>query len=478
MALNLHEPQAFTAYGWIACVWVLVVSFQYGFHISSLNQIQAVLTCRGLDGASPTTHLGIPTCIAMTDATFSVVTSVYTVGGLLGSLGANLVMDRWGRKGAVRTSAILTGVGAALMGVSAGLASLIIGRALTGVGAGLGLCVGPIYLSELSPPRKRGAVGVLTQFAIVIGIMVTQIMGLQLATPTRWRTVLFFSAALAAAQFVLSGGMVESPTWLDRSGLLVEKDKVTQRIWKSGGGLDTSNLESQDPLLGADVEATEEDAGTPVPVVEVPERNDQEEAITVPELLATPGLRRPLFIVCFSMLVQQLSGVNAVLYYSNDILSKALPDLGPWISVGITVVNFLMTFAPIVLIDRVGRKQLLSVSAAGAILSLLGVGFGLNAGLVALASVTIISFVASFAIGIGPVPFVMIPEVSPHHAVSALSSVGLSLNWIANFLVGLVFLPLRNALSQGDASKEGRVFYVFAGMLAFCTLVLFRVYRG
>ena len=64
--------------------------------------------------------------------------------------------------------------------------------------------------------------------------MITQIMGLQLATPTRWRTVLFFSAALAAAQFVLSGGMVESPTWLDRNGLLVEKDKVAQRIWLSG----------------------------------------------------------------------------------------------------------------------------------------------------------------------------------------------------------------------------------------------------
>ena len=150
------------------------------------------------------------------------------------------------------------------------------------------------------------------------------------------------------------------------------------------------NFDSQDPLLGADVEATEEEleAGTPVPVVEVPERNDQEEAITVPELLVTPGLRRPLTIVCFSMLVQQLSGVYfqavvsvtlahlhyrrqcrylhcsihlrwladrasalPVLYYSNDILSKALPDWGPWISVGITVVNFLMTFAPIVLID-------------------------------------------------------------------------------------------------------------------------------
>ncbi|KAH9925279.1 general substrate transporter [Fomitopsis serialis] len=481
MSLSVHEPQAFTTYGWVACIWVLIVSFQYGFHISSLNQIQAVLTCRALDETSPATHMGMPTCIPMTDATFSVVTSVYTVGGLLGSLGANLVMDRWGRRGAVRVSAIATGLGAALMGVSAGLAPLILGRTLTGVGAGIGLCVGPIYLSELAPPKKRGAVGVLTQFAIVVGIMITQIMGLQLATPTRWRTVLFFSAALAAVQFVVSGGMIESPTWLDRNGLLVEKDKAAKRIWKSGQimrSTDTPNYDSQDPLLSTDVEAVEDDTGTPVPVVEVPERNDQEEAITVPELLKAPSLRRPLTIVCFSMLVQQLSGVNAVLYYSNDILSKALPDWGPWISVGITVVNFLMTFAPIILIDRVGRKQLLSVSAGGAILSLLGVGFGLNSSLVALASVTIISFVASFAVGIGPVPFVMIPEVSPSHAVSALSSVGLSLNWIANFLVGLVFLPLRNALSQGDEDKEGRVFYVFAALLAFCTFVLFRVYRG
>lgn len=120
----------------------------------------------------------------------------------------------------------------------------------------------------------------------------------------------------------------------------------------------------------------------------------------------------------------------------------------------------------------------------------------------------------SFAIGIGPVPFVMIPEVSPLHvrdmplvcsanlistvssqAVSALSSVGLSLNCessslcpraaadvarlgIANFLVGLVFLPLRNQLSGGDPYKEGRIFYLFASMLAFCTLVLFKFYRG
>ncbi|KZT03566.1 general substrate transporter [Laetiporus sulphureus 93-53] len=467
---SVHEPQAFTTYGWIACIWILIVSFQYGYHISSLNQIQAVLTCRNAIPESPTVHYGLPACIPMSDATFSVLTSVYTVGGLIGSLGANLAMDRWGRKGACRVSALATAVGAGIMGISASLTSLILGRMLTGIGAGVGLCVGPIFLSEITPPKMRGAIGVLTQFAIVIGIMTTQAMGLQLATPRQWRIVLLFSTALAASQLFVSSMMVESPTWLNRHGLLQEKDKVARRLWKSGQIVRSPDLptyDSEDPLLNTE-DADEDDQIKPV----------EEHAISVPQLLVTPDLRRPLTIICFSMLVQQLSGVNAVLYYSNDILSKALPDLGPYVSLGITIVNTIMTAAPIFLIDRLGRKQLLSMSAGGALLSLFGVGFGLDSNLTSLASISILAFVASFAIGIGPVPFVMIPEVSPRHAVSALSSVALSLNWIANFIVGLVFLPLRNLLAQDDPDKEGRVFYVFAAMLALCTFVLFRVYRG
>ena len=102
---------------------------QYGFHISSLNQIQAVLTCRVSDVPGvPATYYGLPTCIPMSDATFSVLTSVYTVGGLLGSIGANVVMDRWGRKGAVLASAFIMAVGAGFMGVAASLSPLIIGR--------------------------------------------------------------------------------------------------------------------------------------------------------------------------------------------------------------------------------------------------------------------------------------------------------------------------------------------------------------
>ncbi|KAI0721492.1 general substrate transporter [Cerioporus squamosus] len=450
---NPGDNHSFTVFGWIVCVWVLVVSFQYGFHISSLNQIQAVLTCRVRDG-SPSTYYGLPTCIPF--------------GGLLGSIGANIVMDRWGRKGAVLVSAFIMAIGAGFMSVAASLSPLIIGRLLTGVSAGVGLCVGPIYISEIAPSKIKGSVGVLTQFAIVIGIMSTQAMGLKLATPLTWRIVLLFSSALSLAQLLVGPMLVESPVWLSRHGLLRDKDASARRLWKGGLVMrspDVANENVEDPLLDPDDERSSLN----------PERREEHQAaVSVPQAILRVEFRRPLAIVCFSMLCQQLS----VLYYSNDILSKTLPELGPYVSLGITVVNVFMTFAPIFLIDRMGRKKLLSLSATGAIFSLLAVGFGLDSGAITLASVAVMTFIASFAIGIGPVPFVMIPEVSPHQAVSALSSIGLSLNWIANFLVGLVFLPLRNLLSHGNADKEGRVFYVFAALLAFFTFMLFQTYRG
>jgi len=104
----------------------LTLSPQYGYHISALNQIQAVLTCKVTsDDGSP---LGLPNCIPMTDAQFSALTSVFSVGGLIGSAGANVVMDSRGRRGALRISAILTALGGLFMTIASGYAPLLIGR--------------------------------------------------------------------------------------------------------------------------------------------------------------------------------------------------------------------------------------------------------------------------------------------------------------------------------------------------------------
>ncbi|KAI6043128.1 general substrate transporter [Pisolithus marmoratus] len=455
--------KSFTLYGWLVCAWVLTVSFQYGYHISALNQLQDVLTCRRIDASASTpVHYGLPTCIPMSDATFSLVTSLFTVGGLCGSLLANIAMDRHGRKGATRISSVCNAVGALLSAMAASVTAIAVGRFVVGLAAGIGVCVGPIYLAEIAHPNIRGNIGVGTQLAIVIGIMVTQAMGFGLATPKHWRLVLFISAALSVIQFFMSPVITESPVFLKRIGLPEQQKRALQRLWRDYIHQDSEELGEQ-PLL-----ANEE---RPRPVME------DRATVTLPQLLRTPELRRALFIAVFAMTSQQLSGINAVLYYSNAILSRALPALAPYVSLAITVVNFLMTFPPIFLIERLGRKQLMQLSVAGAILSHLAVGYGLDAGMVSISSIAITVFVMSFAIGLGPVPFVIIPEVAPSHASSSISSVALSVNWIMNFVVGLVFLPLRNLLANGNPTKEGRVFYVFAGALLCSSFAFSKFYR-
>ncbi|KAF7295255.1 25S rRNA adenine-N(1) methyltransferase [Mycena indigotica] len=430
-----RNGEQFTQTGWLVCAWVLVTPFNYGYHISLLNQIQTVLTCKDVSPNIPTAG-----CIPMSDFVFSSVTAIFTAGGLVGSLVANYFMERSGRKGASRMSAIFVAVGSALMGISTSVGTLAFGRLLVGIGAGIGICVSPLYLAEIAPSKISGNVGVLTQLGIVLGIMITQAIGLRFATPSEWRYVLFLSSGIAIAQLFLSPAIVESPAWLGSKGHVELKKAAVIKLWGSAAPT-TPSLE--DPLLD-NLEA---------------HRNEQITALTVPQALSAEDIRRPLATVCFAMLSQQLSGINAVLYYSNDILSKSLPNLGPYVSLGITVVNVVMTFPPILLIDRIGRRQLLYISSIGAISSLVLVGFGLNLGFGTLSSIAILSFVTSFACGLGPIPFVLIPEISPFHAVSALSSIALSLNWSANFLVGLVFLPLRNALA---GHGEGTVFFVFA----------------
>ncbi|KAF9646837.1 general substrate transporter [Thelephora ganbajun] len=457
-----REQRSFTPFGIAACAWILVTSFQYGYHISALNQIQVVLTCKVTsDDDSP---LGLPNCIPMTDAQFSALTSVFSVGGLIGSAGANVVMDSRGRRGALRISAVLTALGASLMAIASGYAPLVIGRLLIGISAGVGICLTPIFIAEVSPARIRGKVGVFTQFSIVVGIMITQLIGFKLAVPTAWRYVLFLSSLTAIAQFLVSPAMVESPVWAIRSGDPQSGKAYHQKLWKNCD----SRSPDEDPLLAGDLD------------------NGQEHAVSVLYALKTRELRLPLTIVSLAMVSQQISGavlkvfVQSLLYYSNEILSNVIPGLGPYISILVTVVNVVMTFPPIFLIERVGRKKLLTASVFTAVAAHIFIGFGLNNGFVAMCSVAMLVFIMAFASGLGPVPFIMLPEVSPPYAslaVSALSSIALSMNWVCNFIVGLSFLPLRNFLSGGEAEYEGRVFYLFGTLLLVSYLVLYRLYK-
>ncbi|KAH9981458.1 hypothetical protein BGW80DRAFT_1270347 [Lactifluus volemus] len=439
----------FTFYGWLVCVWVLVVSFQYGYHISALNQIQATLTCRTVPAFTPRT---LPTCIPMSDATFSLVTSVFTVGGFLGSTTAGIAMDRYGRKAALQISGLFTAIGAGLMGVAPSTFLLLVGRFLTGCGAGIGLCTGPIFLAEVAPSNIRGSVGVLTQLAIVFGIMITQLLGLRMATPTLWRFVLLFSFLASVVQLCLSRFIIETPVWLKQQGKTEESRAVKKYLLQQPGPPESI----EDPLIDETRQEPQHESddrwGTP-----------RTAPISTSELLTSLELRRPLVVVSFAMICQQLSDPF-----------PCPTDAGPYVSLGITLVNTLMTFPPIFL-----SMPLLLVSVAGALASLVLTGYGLNTGMIVTSSMSILVFVMSFAVGLGPIPFIIISEVAPSHAVSALSSVALSLNCMILYPLsfGILCLTLNRdceffrrsrlptppqSISGGDSTKEGRVFYFFA----------------
>ncbi|KAI5124073.1 hypothetical protein M0805_003900 [Coniferiporia weirii] len=470
------QPSSFTYYGLFALIWVLIFAFQYGFHISALNQISDVLTCRSPSGHGKniTYHIFLPSCIAMTDAQFSAVTASFTIGGLLGSLLGTPLTERRGRRGALIVNGLFIAVGGSLMALAPGMGTLLVGRLLIGIGAGIGVSVGPVFLGELAPPASKGSVGVLFQLAIVIGILSTQLTGMALAAPWIWRFVLFGSAVLAIVQIIISAAVLESHAWLSGNGRTQEAQRVRERLWIGGGGAVYGSVDHE-PRNGSD-DTLNDPLYDDMPEGPVFVARSTK-SISMLQLMGSPEMRVPLLVMAFAMAAQQFSGINAVLYYSNSILGKTLPAFAPYVSLGITVVNVAMTFAPILLIERMGRKYLLNMSIIGGILSLLAVGYSLDAGSKVVSSVAIISFVASFSLGMGPVPFVVISDIAPYHAVAALSSAALSLNWIANFMVGLIFLPLRNFLAWGDPLREGRVFYVFALLLALFGMALNTVYR-
>ena len=221
---------------------------QYGYHISALNQISDVLTCRDPPGAarSISHHLLLPSCVPMTDAEFSIVTSAFTIGGLIGSLVGGRLTERKGRRGALIVDAILTTAGALALTLAPGMFTLGFGRVLIGLGAGIGVSVGPVFLGELAPPAKKGATGVLFQLAVVFGILTTQGTGLVLASPWKWRFVPLVSAVLALVQLASAAAVPESHAWLSGNGHTQEAERVRKRLWIGGSEPAYKSL-SRDP---------------------------------------------------------------------------------------------------------------------------------------------------------------------------------------------------------------------------------------
>ena len=383
------------------------------------------------------------------DVIYSVIVAIFCVGGMIGALGTAFVADKIGRKWGLIYNNVLVVIAAACMGLSKASGYyelLIVGRFFIGLASGLFAGLAPMYLTEISPVHLRGAIGTIYQLVITISILISNVLGLPslLGTESRW-PVLFGVTIIPAILMVFSLPLCpESP----KHTLVIQgKDVDAQKslIWLRG------TVEVHDEMEEM--------------------RHESEQMKVVPkvrlrDMWTNNTLRQPLIIAMVVMLSQQLSGINAAIFFSTKIFESAgLSDTAALYStMGMGVINVLMTLVSLILVERAGRRTLHLTGLAGMaittlILTLCLTMRDLAPALRYLSIIAVFFFVIMFATGPGSIPWFLVGELFGIGARGIATSIAVAVNWSANFIVGLAFLPLTHLL--GDYT-----FLVFTFLLA------------
>jgi len=273
------------------------------------------------------------------------------------------------------------------------------------------------------------------------------------------------SAGLALVQVLLSPAIIESPVYLvhksaDHEPTLIVEDEAEEELSPEVDAV-IGGETTHEPLLSEQAQ-------------------QKRKAMSIGDILRTSDakLKRGLAIVVLAMVSQQMSGINAVYYYSTSIMSVVFPSAADLISVFLAFVGFVLTLAPVFLIERMGRRGLFVLSASGITIASLILAFGINIGTTVMPSFGILLHVSAFSLGMGPIPFILIGDVVPSYATGAVGSFALAINWIGNFLVGICFLPLRSYLSGPAGSHDGNVFFIFAGLTFTLTAIIVKLYKS
>jgi len=347
-----------------------------------------------------------------------IIVSGAMAGAAAGAAVGGQLADRLGRRRLIFIAAGVFFLGSFTMAVAPNVPVLVAGRLIDGVAIGFASIVGPLYISEIAPPRIRGALTSLNQLMVTTGILLSYFVNFAFADAGAWRWMLGAGMVPAVVLAVGILKMPESPRWLFEHGRKDEARAVLDQTRQSG------------------VE-TELD--------EIAETVEKQSDTGLSDLFAS--WLRPALVVGLGLAVfQQITGINAVIYYAPTILEST--GFGGVTSilatVGIGTINVVMTVVAIALVDRVGRRRLLIVGVGGMVvtLAILGTvfylpGFGDVLGIVATASLML--FVSFFAIGLGPVFWLLISEIYPLSVRgSAMGAVTVA-NWGANLLVSLMF---------------------------------------
>ncbi|XP_008823552.1 solute carrier family 2, facilitated glucose transporter member 3 isoform X2 [Nannospalax galili] len=388
---------------------------------------------------------------------WSLCVAIFSVGGMIGSFSVGLFVNRFGRRNSMLIVNLLAITGGCLMGfakIAESVEMLILGRLVIGIFCGL--CTGfvPMYIGEVSPTALRGAFGTLNQLGIVIGILVAQVFGLNfiLGSEELWPGLLGLTIIPAILQSAALPFCPESPRFLLINRREEDRAKeILQRLWGT-----------QD--VAQDIQEMKDEST----------RMAQEKQVTVLELFKSPNYHQPLLISIVLQLSQQLSGINAVFYYSTGIFKDAGVQEPIYATIGAGVVNTFFTVVSLFLVERAGRRTLHMIGLGGmAVCSvLMTVSLVLKDEYEAMSFVciaAILVYVAFFEIGPGPIPWFIVAELFSQGPRPAAMAVAGCSNWTSNFLVGMLFPSAADRLGA-------YVFIVFAVFLViFLIFTFFKV---
>lgn len=383
----------------------------------------------------------------------SSVVSVLLLGAVAGALASGRISDRVGRRRTLGLLGVVFTVGIVITATAGVYGTVILGRAVMGVGIGGVSAVVPTYLGEISPAQIRGRMLTLNQLLIVIGLLVSYLVNLALAGSGDWRAMFWLGAIPSVLLVVESVWLPESPRWQFSHGREELARAFLRSVTEPGEDDNVIARYEAEDAEQRDAEAREGGPGGSL------------RALFAPHV-------RPATVVALSLAVlQQFAGINTILYYAATILDRTGLSASNAIdySVAIGVINLIMTIVSIRLIDRLGRRALLLTSLAGmsVAVAFLGISFLADLGSV-VTLVAMMLYIVFFAIGMGPVFWVLLGEVFPSHRRAQGASAGSTANWLSNFAVSLAFLPVIGWIGQGGT------FLVFA---AICVVGLWFVVR-
>ncbi|MCX6990950.1 MAG: sugar porter family MFS transporter [Chlamydiae bacterium] len=427
----MTKQEPCTSYAIFALLTATLGSFLFGFQTAVISGALSFLEKE----------------FAMSSSGEGIAVSIILLGAIFGVVFAGKIADCYGRKKAILLPSILFTLGTVIVCSSGGLYSFMVGRFITGLAVGLISMTAPLYIAEIAPARLRGAFVCVHQLVVTMGILSAYLVNYAFADEASWRSMFMVGLIPSVLQFFLLLMVCESPSWLFSQGLKEKADLALQKL----RGNTSSHMHHLPPVISA----------------------NYKEKQTLASLFSKPKIRYVLIIGIVLNMFQQITGINTVIYYAPKIFAEAgfqTVDIAILAAIGLGIINVLSTGLSVWLIDRMGRRKLLFLGLSGMLVSLqllAVVLFLKNEHTAALSVVALMGYIAFFAIGIGPVTFVLISEIYPLKIRGRAMGLAATSNWIFNFALSLVFLDLMKLMGSSG------VFELFAVLTLACLVFVY-----